>query len=340
MDLIELDGRPAPAAPIVSVVDLADGTKIRTARWLGASEVPQRRGTVLVCTGRGEFIEKYFEVVAELTHRGFAVVVFDWRGQGRSSRRLKNIRKGHVDHFDQFGDDLNAVLNRILLPFCPRPYYLLAHSMGGTVAVHHARRNPDAFKRMVLSAPMVKIHNLPFRRNLPRLVRGLAMAGLGSAFLPQGHRAAVLDRGFGGNVLTSDPDRFAIMMALVRAEPQLAVGAPTVGWLHAAFRAMAPLNDLDFCRQITTPTLMIVPGADRVISVAAMERLAERLKSCKLIVIPHARHEILMEQDALRDQFWAAFDSFIPGEQLAAAETTWDRGEGRQEPMRQGGVEL
>jgi lysophospholipase len=30
-------------------------------------------------------------------------------------------------------------------------------------------------------------------------------------------------------------------------------------------------------------------------------------------VIPGARHEILMERDAIRAQFWAAFDAFIPG---------------------------
>ena len=31
------------------------------------------------------------------------------------------------------------------------------------------------------------------------------------------------------------------------------------------------------------------------------------------IVIPGARHEILMEREAIREQFWAAFDAFIPG---------------------------
>jgi lysophospholipase len=30
-------------------------------------------------------------------------------------------------------------------------------------------------------------------------------------------------------------------------------------------------------------------------------------------VIPGARHEILMERDEFREQFWAAFDAFVPG---------------------------
>ena len=33
----------------------------------------------------------------------------------------------------------------------------------------------------------------------------------------------------------------------------------------------------------------------------------------RLIVIDGAEHEILMERDSLRDQFWVAFDKFIPG---------------------------
>lgn len=315
MDLIEIDNRKAPPTPVVSVIDLADGTELRTARWLGdPGKQPGSQGTVLICTGRGEFIEKYFEVIGDLQARGFAAVVFDWRGQGRSSRALRNARKGHVAHFDQFGADLAAVVQNILAPFCPKPFYLLAHSMGGAVALHYASRNPRIFERIILSAPMVEVHNLPFRRSLPRLVRGLAFAGLSNAFLPQGHRAAVLDRGFVNNVLTSDSARFAEMMALVQADPELAVGAPTVGWLHAAFRAMAKLESLEFCRLITTPMLMVIPGADRVISVPAMERLAGRLKCCTPILIPHARHEIMMESDELRAQFWAAFDAFVPGE--------------------------
>jgi lysophospholipase len=30
-------------------------------------------------------------------------------------------------------------------------------------------------------------------------------------------------------------------------------------------------------------------------------------------VLRGARHEILMESDPIREQFWAAFDAFIPG---------------------------
>ena len=160
---------------------------------------------------------------------------------------------------------------------------------------------------------MVEVHNLPFPRQLNALTGGLSHLGFGGLFVPQGQRAEVFDRGFADNVLTSDPVRFAAMMSFVRAAPDLALGAPTIAWLYAAFRAMRQLDDHAFCRRIATPILLVLPTADRVVSVPAMERFARRLKAATLVRIPYARPEILMERDSLRDQIWAAFDAFIPG---------------------------
>ena len=61
--------------------------------------VVEPRGTVAILGGRGEFIEKYFEVAEDLLSRGLAVATMDWRGQGGSERPLRNARKGHVDDF-------------------------------------------------------------------------------------------------------------------------------------------------------------------------------------------------------------------------------------------------
>ena len=60
-----------------------------------AGTPPERpRGTVVLLTGRGEFIEKYAtEVVGELLERGFAVVALDWRGQGLSDRPLPSTTR-------------------------------------------------------------------------------------------------------------------------------------------------------------------------------------------------------------------------------------------------------
>lgn len=305
-----------PLGVTLDDIELADGTTLRTARWVRRGPCV---GTVLICSGRGEYVEKYFEAASDLLARGFAVVVFDWRGQGLSSRALRNGRKGHVDDFAAFGRDLDAVLDRIVEPSCPRPFYALAHSMGGAVVLHHARFQPCRFERIVLSAPMISVARLP---TSPRLLRKLAgwatRLGFGEAFVPQRGRTAVIEHGFDGNVLTTDPDRFAVMAALSRAEPRLTIDAPTIGWLKAALDAMQAFGEAGFAEGITVPTLVVVPGDDRVVEIGAMQRFGRRLRAGVVVTLPGARHEILMERDALRDQFWAAFDAFVPGTRINA----------------------
>jgi alpha-beta hydrolase superfamily lysophospholipase len=115
------------------------------------------RGTIAVFGGRGEFIEKYFEVVRDLLSRGFAVAMMDWRGQGGSDRPLRNVWKGHVDDFSHFGRDLEAFAGSILEPYCPRPWFGLGHSMGGSVLLIGAEAGRQPFDRLILSSPMIAV---------------------------------------------------------------------------------------------------------------------------------------------------------------------------------------
>jgi lysophospholipase len=76
---------------------------------------------------------------------------------------------------------------------------------------------------------------------------------------------------------------------------------------------MRRFTDPRYALKIRLPTLIIAAGADPVCATPATERFASRLKAGHALVIPGARHEIMMERDAIREQFWAAFDAFIPG---------------------------
>ncbi|TXM82325.1 alpha/beta hydrolase, partial [Methylobacterium sp. WL122] len=50
------------------------------------------------------------------------------------------------------------------------------------------------------------------------------------------------------------------------------------------------------------------------------QRFAARLKAGHILVLPDARHEILSERDAIREDFWAAFDAFVPGSPVRAVD--------------------
>ena len=306
-------GMPVPAGAVVAPVRSGDAI-LRAARWMGPIDGPEGSpGSVLICTGRSEFIEKYFEVVGELRARGFTVVVFDWRGQGLSGRSLRNPRKGHVVHFADYQGDLFAVADQVLAPFCPRPWFGLAHSMGGAIALGAAAERPDLFRRLVLSAPMVGLARLRFETTLRLVARVLRYGGLGRTFVPGGRGRAGLFRSFEKNLLTSDPVRYARVLRFIEAEPRLSLGAPTVGWVHAAFEAMMRLDAPSLPERIRTPVLAVVPGLDYVVDPRATERLVSRFRGGRIVDLPGCRHEVLMERDAFREQFWAAFDAFVPG---------------------------
>ena len=122
-----------------------------------------------------------------------------------------------------------------------------------------------------------------------------------------------INRAFEGKELTSDRSRHSRVSAVIKANPALTVGAPTLGWTHAAFRLMKRFRDPRFPMETLTPALIVAAGADRVVDTAATERFAARLKTGRCLTIAGARHEILKERDPIRAQFWAAFDAFVPG---------------------------
>ncbi len=311
MEFFPTPDNPVPGEPTLMSVTTADGLHLRAAYWMPQTDKP--KGTVCVLHGRAEFIEKYFEVVGELLERGFAVVTFDWRGQGLSSRQVKNPRKGHVWRFADFRHDLEAIRDQILVPLMPEPHFALAHSMGGAIALNAAYESWLPFRRLVTTTPMIGLALIKRTRSAWLLARFLRLLGLGRMFVPGGGETSISTMPFKGNRLTSDPVRYARNADASHAIGPGAIGAPTVAWIDAAFRFMQCFTAPNYALKIRLPTLIVAAGADPICATPATERFASRLKAGHAIVIPGAKHEILMERDSIREQFWAAFDAFIPG---------------------------
>ena len=116
--------------------------------------------------------------------------------------------------------------------------------------------------------------------------------------------------------MTSDPVRSCPHGWRSGAEPALAIGAPTNAWMDAAFRAMAEIGSPSFAASVRQPMLLVASGRDQLVSTPAIEDFASRLRVGSHIILPGAKHEILMEQDYFRSQSWAAFDAFVPGTPL------------------------
>jgi len=312
MELVALAKNPVPSGAMVGAFKSYDKVSLRFARW-EATRGPTR-GTVCVFQGRGEFIEKYFEVVADLRRRGFAVATMDWRGQGGSQRLLSNPRKGHVRSFADFDQDLAAFMKEIVLANCPPPYVALAHSMGGHILLRNATLPNSWFTRIVLSAPMIEIA----QERLGRAAAGsrayaeiLGAVGLGSLYAAGGRDTPIEAGPFEGNPLTTDRERYLRNRMIVESAPMLSLGSPTIGWLKAALRSIARLAAPDYALKVEVPLLLFAAGMDTIVSTTAIEEFGLRLKVGTHILIPQARHELLQETDAVRKDFWAAFDAYM-----------------------------
>lgn len=287
----------------------ADGVRIR---W-GCLPAPPASscGTVVLLNGRTEYMEKYAETAADLNQRGFAIYSMDWRGQGLSDRLTANRLKGHVGRFRDYLDDLEHLVQQAQRQG-PSPFLLMGHSMGGHIGIRYLREYDHPFTRAVLTSPMIDIELPAVPRRLLHVYAKLAgRLGFGRVFTPGGAAYEHKDRIFDNNPLTSDPVRFQRRLADLDANPRLALGGVTYGWLQAAFDSIDRVAAPGYARGLTLPLLIVRATEERIVSREAQKCFCRRAPDCRLVDIPEARHEVLVETDAKRRLFWEAFDRFV-----------------------------
>lgn len=309
--LFEIDGNPIPEGANTGVFVTSDAVSLRYATFSKARG--RSKGTVIILNGRNECIEKYFETIAELNRNGFGVATFDWRGQGGSDRLINDPFKGYVRDFQEYANDLEQFFTDIVLPDCKGPYFILAHSTGALIALMAAPGLLNRVQRMVFSAPLLELSEKAISPKTIKILSGLLRyAGFGSRYMVGGSRPRETQP-FIGNKLTSDPDRYRRNSKLYEHHPLLGLGGPTVTWVNAASRAMEKVTDPEFQASIQIPILIVAAGNDQVVSTPAIEAYVQGLRSGSLLTIDGAKHEIIQERDALREQFMAAFFAFVPG---------------------------
>ena len=282
-------------------------------RWGGLRTTARPcRGSILLLSGRGEYLEKHMETATDLNSRGFDVYSFDWRGQGLSSRFLPNRHKGWVRTYDDYMDDLKAFLQTIMKPGARTPFYLLAHSMGGHIGLRFLHDHGRLFQGCVLTAPLIDIAMPACLKRILRIyVRVAVKLGLGKWYAPGAGDNPPKGRRFENNKLTTDRRRFDAMLRQQAENPELALGGVTHQWLLATFDSIDCLGARGLPEKIGTPVLMVAGADDRIVSLAAQKALQKRMPQSRLVILENARHEILVEADGVRRRFWKVFDEFL-----------------------------
>ncbi|MEM8579012.1 MAG: alpha/beta hydrolase [Pseudomonadota bacterium] len=294
------DVRPGPDGGQAHWLNTSDGLRIRMGHWTPKDA----GGTVLMFPGRTEYVEKYAVVAQGFHDRGYATVAIDWRGQGLADRMLDDGRIGHVDHFMDYQDDVQTVLDAVRALGLPEPYYLMAHSMGGCIGLRALHEGLPVVAA-AFTGPMwgirIKAHMQPLAWVLPRLMPAI---GQGHALPPSTKiDPYVLTDPFEDNLLTTDEQMWDMMADQLRAHDELRLGGPSFVWLRSA---------LDECNALArlpappVPAICFQGSNERIVHQGRIAAQMAKWPEGDLRIIDGGEHEVLMENDAVRGRILSA----------------------------------
>lgn len=269
------------------------------------------RGTVLLSHGFTENCAKFAEIIYYLHRAGYQVAAMDHRGHGRSPRDPSLKRLVHADRFDDYVEDMQRVVSRLVLPNAQdKPTCLIGHSMGGAIALLYLQAHPETFTRAVLTAPMVQVQSAPLRFDRAvRLVDVLCRRGMS-------RRRAFITRDYSprepfSRSACSGEARFDWYKSLCAGEERFQQSAATYGWVKEAFSVTPRILNREAAAQLTMPLLFLAAGQDTLVRNDAIERLCILAPDARLVRFPESRHEIYRGEDATVARWMQTVLSFL-----------------------------
>ena len=100
----------------------------------------QVKGIVQICHGMAEHKERYLPFMEFLCQHGFACVIHDHRGHGKSVRDRKDLGYFYEDDANRIVEDLNVVSESLRKQYVGVPFTLFAHSMGSLVSLKYLQK--------------------------------------------------------------------------------------------------------------------------------------------------------------------------------------------------------
>jgi lysophospholipase len=289
--------------------------KLTTGFWKQASGVESFYGYVInekatkvivISQGRSESIIKYAEFIYELYENGYSIFLFDHQGQGESTRLTENRQIGYVKHFNDYVDDLNALLSHVLNPLLAEhsqsdiPKVLLCHSMGGAIGVLFVQTYPHIFTKLILSAPMLGL-SAPVGESLTQFIVKTVLKTQSLFGLPikyfwgqTNYEAYPFDK----NRLTNCEIRYRVFREMMAQYPQNQLGGISFDWLAQAIPAMREARS--GASLILLPTLVLMAEQEQIVDNQKIVEFAEALSNSKLVKVANSQHEVLFEQDEAR----------------------------------------
>ncbi|MCY4444079.1 MAG: alpha/beta hydrolase [Proteobacteria bacterium] len=243
---------------------------------------------LLFILGRGEWIEKYISVYEEFYKKlQSTIIIVDHVGQGASGGI-----PGHINSYDDYISHLSQL---IAANYKKHTYSIVAHSMGGLIALYGTLKQQFCPQKMILSAPLIGLPQKPVPRLLARPTSHF-LSQLGMERLPTMVKSEIR-YSFVKNRLTSDKEKYRF----IQATPY-PISSPTFGWVQATFQACEFIHYDTNISHLCAPILIFYGGREKVVSPSSIQRwvkTARKLSSStiELVHFRDARHEVFMESE-------------------------------------------
>jgi alpha-beta hydrolase superfamily lysophospholipase len=261
-----------------------DGQQLYHEIWPANGEA---RASVVVVHGYGDHCGRYQNPVEALRPRGFDLCAFDYRGHGQAGGR-----RGHVDHFAEYLDDVDRALE-LARARGRRPTFLLGHSLGGLIAARYVIERDHDLAGLVLSSPFFGLkHKLPALK--------LATGRLAGRWMPRLTLKSNLD----ADALSRDR---AVAEAYER--DRFVHHVATLRWYTETAAAQASCRE--DARAITLPVLIFLGDADAIADPAATRVAFDRMASTDktLTVYRGGYHELM--NDTCKDEVLRALGDWL-----------------------------
>lgn len=236
------------------------------------------RGTALVLHGYYDHVGLYGHLIRYLLGKRLAVLAFDQQGHGLSSGAAATIAS-----FDDYVEALVSVLESESSGL-PEPWHAVGQSMGASVLMEYMQR-PEArcFEHAVLLAPLIRPKRWPVNKLVYRLIKPFVKS------LPRGVSRNSQNPEF-KTLLKNDPLQ-------ARALPLQWVGAMAT-WMERFERS----------ERMNIKPLVVQGGCDQTVNGVYNLSALRRLYDIELLEIPEARHHLVNETAAIREQVWRFLD--------------------------------
>lgn len=304
-----MNRRAIPVDAIESMWNAEDGWPIRRIDWAGA-ETP--RGSMLFLPGRGDHYEKYLETLAFFAAQGWRVTSIDWRGQGASGRLLDDPQVGHIDDFSTWIADLRFFWAKWKSE-TPGPHVVLAHSMGGHLAMRALVEKAIDPVAVAMSAPMLGIQTggLPLAINHV-FAKLMCKIGRGEVAAWKVSEKPLSPMNLRAKILTHDRDRYEDEIAWWGLRPEVKLGPPSWHWVERAIASIRMLDEPGRLEAVKVPILMLATTADQLVSTPRIIKDSRRLPNAETLIFgKEAAHELLREADGVRDQCLNRITTFM-----------------------------